>query len=335
MNEPNIVSYSELSTARQCALKHQLSYVERWTKEPEKDSALTKGTAWHAVLEAHYLTIKRHQELARNGFATPPGRLLGECSLRVETLLEEVDTDLADLVWWMYRGFIDQYGTDDQWKILAVEHAAQCRLPTALGRPSGFILKMKIDLIVADITRAKPQVWIVDHKSGKNLPKGKELDLDDQFGLYTWGLRSMGKKVFGQIHDAARTQRNQADHEEFLEDWDARNKLGKTKGKRPEPQTLDDRFLRTPMSRSDIELSTLAVEAYRAMRQRYREQREIEQQNAQYGGLTTRFESPRSTDPDTCKWKCNFLEPCLAARRGIELRQFLRDKGFEQNFERH
>jgi hypothetical protein len=331
-----IVSFSELTTARQCPLKHELAYVERWSKEPARDSPLTKGTLWHAALEIHYNVLMDRQ---REGSGTNWARdALGEAAIQVERFLEDADQDLADLIWWMYRGHVEMYGADDGWKILAVEHNAQCRLPLPSGRASQFALKIKIDLIVADITRRKAQIWIIDHKSGRNLPKRKDLDLDDQFGLYTWGLRSVGKKVFGQIHNAARTTRNLGDFPQNVELWEAKKAAGDKPGARPKTQTLEERFHRTPMSRTDIELDTIAREAYRTARNRYRDQAEVERERkkaVEQGRSTQAIEPERHTDPETCGWKCDFTEQCLAGRKGLEMRPFLHDVGFRQNFERH
>lgn len=330
-----IVSFSELGCARQCPMKHQLAYVERWSKEPPRDSPLTKGTLWHAVLEVHYNVIRRHQQ---EGRATPVSKILGECALAVEMFLEDADPELAELIWWMYQGHVELYGSDEGWKILAVEHNAECRLPLPSGRASQFGLKIKIDLIVADVTRSKAQIWIVDHKSGRNLPKRKDLDLDDQFGLYTWGLRSMGKKVFGQIHSAARTTRNLGDFPANVELWAAKKAAGDKPGAKPKTQTLEERFHRTPMARTDIELDTIAREAYRTARNRYRDQAEIERARklaANKGQSLQTIEPDRHTDPETCSWKCDFTEQCLAGRKGLAMRPFLHDVGFRQNFERH
>jgi hypothetical protein len=332
------VSFSELTTARQCPLKHELAYVERWSKEPARDSPLTKGTLWHAVLEIHYNTIREFQQ--SGGFTIGNGvtGTLGTAAGRVERFLEDVDEDLADLIWWMYQGHVELYGADEGWKILAVEHNAVCRLPTASGRASQFELKIKIDLIVADITRRKAQIWVVDHKSGKNLPGKKELDLDDQFGLYTWGLRSMGRKVFGQIHSAARTTRNLGDFPEKVDTWSLKKAAGEKAGAKPKTQTLEERFQRTLMAKTDIELDSIAREAYQTARSRYAEQADIERARkraANQGKSLQNIEPPRHTDTDTCRWKCDYTEQCLAGRKGIEMRPFLYDVGFRQNFERH
>jgi len=324
--EPRVVSFSEADTAKQCPLKHQLSYVERWTSDPEVDSPLAKGTAWHLAHEWHYRTIKQHQDRADElGEQVDERAVETDCRATVarviDTRIAPQSSELADLIDWMYQGHIHHYGIDPQWRVLAVEHAAQCRLPTSTGRPSGFVLKMKIDLIVAEGRGVRPPIWIVDAKSCRNLPKGKDHDFDDQFGLYTWGMRRLGKSVFGQIHSAARTERLVKE----AKAWRAENVP-------PEPyvpgevQPMDQRFKRSRMYRTDVELDTLAVEMWQVMRTRYDQQR---------AATRAGIDSPRHTNPDTCSWRCPYTEPCLAGRKGVDMRQYLRDKGFQQDFTRN
>jgi len=133
----------------------------------------------------------------------------------------------------------------------------------------------------------------VDHKSGADLPSERELDLDDQFGLYTWGLRKLGVAVFGSIYSAARTRQT------------------------IEPKTLEERFSRTRLYRTDQELETLAREAWATARAFYR---------YRVG------QEPRAPDSDRCRWRCPFTEPCLLGRKagpGAE-RRFLESGGWEQ-----
>lgn len=299
-----IVSYSELDTMRQCPLKHELAYVHRYTKKQPPDSALSKGTMWHAVLEAHYRTI----QAAQREDVADTAKLLKDCRLAAEQVLDNADPDLADLGWWMYDGFTSLYGTDEDWRILAVEHNATCRLLTPRGTRSGFYLKMKIDVVIKE--RRTGNIKVVDHKSGKDLPSKKSLDLDDQFGLYTWGLRQMGKKVFGQVYDAARTTRLKADVQV------------------PGTTPLDERYRRIPLYRTDKELTQVALEAYLSASARYRQQAEVNKLG---------IESPRHTNPQTCSWRCDFEEACLFGRKaGVgRTHQFLRDQGFVQDFTRH
>lgn len=303
MAQTRVISFSELSTARQCALKHELAYVDRWFKPQPPDSALFKGTWWHRVLEVHYNELLRQQRAKEK-------RNLALARACVEELLESqchVDA-IRDLVWWMYTGYIAFYGNDPDWKILAVEHSAQIRLPALSGNPSRFILKIKIDLIVRDISTRTRNILVVDHKSGKDLPKKKELELDDQFGLYTWGMHMLGKRVFGQTYNAARTLRLKADVDE------------------PGSTPLDERFQRVLLYRTPVELQEVATEAYLAARSRYREQMEMKKAGRR---------SPRSTEPQTCSWKCDFKEACLAGRKGMDIARFLRHSGFTQDYTRH
>jgi len=315
------VSFSELDTAKQCPLKHQLAYVERWTRQQAPDSALAKGTAWHSVMEAHYKVIQRAQR-ALTGNPIGPGRgrwseeaVRDACLRTVSHVISGMDESLAGLIWWMYQGYIDCYGLDPEWEILAVEHHAECVLPTLRGNNSTFTLKMKIDLVVRN--RRNKQVYVVDHKSGKDLPGNKAMELDDQFGLYTWGMRQIGRKVFGQIHNAARTYRLQADVKE------------------PGTTPLDERFRRTPMIRSDKELDIVAREAYQTAKARYSQQAEVDRAARTADKGWQQITSPRHTDPERCAWRCDFKDACIAGRKGINVQGYLRDQGMEQNFERH
>lgn len=325
-----VVSFSELQTARTCPLKHQLTYIERWTSEKDPMSALSKGTAWHRVMEVHYSSLQSKRRVVWAPSVTWADReraLLNYCRVEVDRVVQSeilpVSADLADLVWWMYLGYVEQWGADSDWRVLAVEHSAQCRLPTPSGRPSKFVLKMKIDLIVEVVRpNGNRQVLIVDHKSGKDLPKGVELDLDDQFGLYTWGLQKMGKPVFGQVHNAARTLRLKSEERYWQDNYPVEEyQPGET-------QPLEDRFLRTPMYRTNVELERIAVEAYQVIQGRY-----AEQQRATRAGT----DAPRHPDPKDCRWMCDFVEPCLMGRKtdGDQMREYLRAKGMRQDFDRH
>lgn len=324
MSNLRVISYSELA-ATHCPLKHQLSYIERWSKPPEPMTPLGKGTAWHIVMEEHYRELRRQQQRALElNENLDQIKALNACKAaagrQISTTVYNTSPDLADLIHWMYEGYTAQWGADSRWRVLAVEHAAQCRLPTPSGRPSNFVLKLKIDVIVEDLiggTRNNRQIWVVDHKSCRNLPKDKELELDDQFGLYTWALRKMGKKVFGQLHNAARTERLVGEAKAWSEATDY------TPG---DVQALDTRFKRTPMYRTDVELSTVAIEAYLTAKNRYDQQRQVEKMGV---------DSPRRTDPNSCRFICDYTDPCLAGRKGVDLRGFLQDKGFMQDFTRH
>jgi hypothetical protein len=317
--EPIVVSWSEIDSARQCPLKHFLQYKERW-REPTMGPALAKGILFHEVQEAHYRFVRNWQgqpdaekvtddqirkAIEAGGLddwanSHPVGR---DHMKAIWPLLHQADgsqDDFQSLISWMFEGYLLQYGFDQQWKILAVEHGAEYPLFDN-GEPTRFRIKVKIDLLANQMFRGIPRLVMIDHKSGKDLPGKKELAFADQFGLYEWCLRQVGRPPFMSIWNAVRTQRNKDDS------------LDK--------QPLDTRMGRTTMNRESIELENIAQEATETVKMMYE----------YYGDRRP----PRTPDSDTCKWKCGFSEPCLASRKGIDLRQFLVTSGFQQDFTRH
>lgn len=282
---PRVVSYSEISSGRACPHQHELAYKDRWVP-PREGPALVRGTAWHAIMEYHYQAQK-------------VGAKRGDIRASLAPLFfydeDGTQSDEQSLLEWMYDGYVQQWAAEDgEFKIVAVEHEAEVPLPTSKGTMSQFRLKMKIDLVVRD---RRGKLWVVDHKTCQNLPSNRELELDDQFGLYTWGMRQLGHQVFGCIYNAART---------------TRNKIKK--------QPLDERFSRTLMARNDDELDTLAIEAWRSARAVY----------AWQPGT-----APRHPDSEKCRFRCSFTEPCLASRRGMDEVRFLHDTGYVQDPTRH
>lgn len=290
--EPITISWSEIDTFRQCPHKHDLTYKQRWTG-PTTSPSLKKGSLWHKVLEGHYRSLMER-----------PGDLVSAQREAEKWLIEwesefggqDKDVDIADLVWWMYQGYVDKYGADENWEIRGVEQKLEVPLLTKSGQKSRFTLKMQIDLIVR-VRSMKNRLFIVDHKSGAELPKKKNLDMADQFAFYLWGMRQLGYEAFGAMWNGARTKR-----------------LVRS-------MTLDERFDRPLLARTDQELSTIAAEAYATARSMYR----------------SGVKPERHPDADTCDWKCSFTDACLLGRKtddGRE-RQFLLDIGYIQDDTRH
>lgn len=225
------VTYSELDAYRQCPLKHKWSYKDRWVKPPQVGSPLSRGSLWHLVMECHYTWLQRF----RTNKSIDPAFLADW--INTHLLYDEAGNQNEDqeLVEWMYDGYLDCYGVDPDWEILQIEQANRVALPVPDdGTP--FQLKFKIDLLIKDKTSG--QLWLVDHKSAKDFTRQVEIDVDDQFGLYTWALRKLGYPVVGTIRSDARTQRNKS------------------------PMTLENRFRRVSTYRTDQELENIARDAY-------------------------------------------------------------------------
>lgn len=311
-----VVSPSEIDTMRQCGLKHQLFYGERWTKEAPDTDPRSVGTVWHRIMERHYKAIKFHQDLARkeHGRWSKFDRIAARemALLGANDVLDSVsDDDIRDTLDWMYRGHLEYYGLDDRWEIVATEFSAEVELPGPPGfdTPFRFRLKIRIDLIVREAGR----VWIIDFKSCKNLPNNLDLQFDDQFGLYHWGMGALGYNVFGTVHAAARKTRL----------------VGDATGKKITP--FEERFRRSPMSRGKQELDTIAIEAWQQADEKYAGLQKI---------LTMRrmgldLDVQRSPNPNTCGWRCDVTEACIASRKGTDLRDYIYRMGFRKDRSRH
>lgn len=311
-----IVSYSELDTYRQCPLKHMLSYKERWKKPPKLGSPLARGSLWHLVMEVHYGTIMEHyQGIKRMVPKNKVQEVLDLAKSRVLTYLADEVTGLQDadqvLIQWMYEGYVEKWGIDEEWEILAIEYSFIVPLPDADGNDSAYALKGKIDILARN--RNTGLVWIWDHKSGKDLPTQMALEIDDQFGGYTWAMSKLGYTVGGSLHNGARTQQNQGDlaTDEEL----AKNKSLKR-------QTLDQRMKRSFLNRSQEECDNLAYDAYAASMNAY---------------PPPERQLPLYSSPDIrqCGWKCDFKEVHLIARGGRDIHRVLLEFGFVQDFTRH
>ena len=305
MVEPIVVSYSELDTYRQCPLKHHILYGQRWTKPAKPGSALEKGSLYHTVMELHYRLIKAYQD-THNGKNPKEGSqeeadLLEACQIECHKLVWDDQagqyiSDVAELIWWMYEGHVANYGTMNEWKIMAVEHQIITPLRDERGRRSRYHLKAKLDLVIK--MRHLGGLWVVDHKSGGNLPTDMELDIDDQFGLYTWAMREVGKPVTGSLHAANRTQRNKS------------------------PMTFDQRMKLTYLNRDEVELRNIALDAYKVAWNAHPPK----------NGGPKGYSSP---DPRQCGWKCDLKEPHLLMRRGRNMAEVLREYGFKIDRTRH
>lgn len=304
VTSPIIVSYSELDTFRQCPLKHHLFYKMRWTKPVKEGSALDKGSLYHKVMEILAKEIKAYGDdnrgkTPREG-STARAALISRFWEKANPLLYDLrngeQTDTQALIEWMVKGFLEKWGLMDEWKILGIEHHIQVPLRNQHGARSRYLLKAKLDLVVMD--RSTGMRWVVDHKSGQNLPTQMDLEIDDQFGLYTWLTREIDRPVVGSLHFANRTQRNKS----FM--------------------PLDTRMARTYLNRDETELSNIALDAYWTARAAYPPK----------SGEPARYSSP---DPRQCGWKCDAKEPHLLMRRGRNMAEVMREYGFTINRERH
>lgn len=293
-------------------MKHHLSYQRRWTKPPPAGGALFKGTTWHNALEAHYKVLQASEYNGRRRTAAQVKRALVACRRAASAWFRGdpetgQQTDVQVLIEWMYDGYIAKWGINENWKILGTEHQIKTPLPDAEGNPSRYVLKAKLDLVILNLELGT--LWVVDHKSGADLPTDQDLNFDDQFGLYVWAMRQMGRPVQGALHSAARTTRNKGD-------WPGQNH-GNAK-----QQTLDQRFKHSLITRGEQELTNIALDSYNAAVAAYPPE----------GMVRSIYSSP---DPRKCGWMCDMQTAHLLMRSGRNPDQVMREQGYVVDFTRH
>jgi hypothetical protein len=290
-----VITYSEMDTFRQCPLKHRLAYRDRWAREALDGSPLKVGGLWHNVMEAHYRVLARWSAASRE---RQRAMILDACREAVWPVLHNPENGLQTedqaLCTWIYDGHVAMWGVDPDWEILAVERAG--RIPMD-GAP--FMFQFKVDCLVYE--RSTRQILLIDHKSALNFSRKNEIDIDDQFGLYTWALRSVGVDVWGSVRSDARKQRNKGDIDGS------------------KPMTLESRFQRIRSWRSDVELQNLFLDLY-------------ENATAAWGVPAVYRSSP---SPTMCTWRCDFFSAHLLNRKGLPWDAILEPAGFVQKEAKH
>lgn len=297
-----VIRHSRLRDFRRCPLKEKMKWQDGW-HSPKVSEASALGSAWHEVMAAHYNEIRCQQKQlgydhwvksVNNDYVpqTAPDYLLDDVQASV---LDALDSDKADTLQWMYQGYVDLYGLDPDWEILVVEREFEAQLLGPSGKPSGFWLQWHTDLMVRDHSMGG-KVLVIDNKSTAAPVGQNDIDLDDQYGLYVWGARTLGYNVIAPVANQAKTKQLKR------------------------PMTLDERFVRTFSYRTHIEQNNIMADALATMK-------------AMTSAANRRL--PYSNpDPRICGWSCEFLDAHLAARkdpRGYDvLNSLLPARGFTQ-----
>lgn len=290
-SEPVVVRHSEIADFRHCPLKHRLAWVEGWwSPAREAGGARDLGTVWHAAMKVRYSLIKDGQT---------DEDLIEEA---VADEIEEANPEMRETLWWMYEGYVEKYGLDPDLEILSVEETLRVPLYDEDERP----LVIEVDGVrrpvlyswTTDVlarSRIYRGLMVMDHKSTSQ-PLGKmDIDLSDQFGLYTVAWRRLGENIRGQLVNQVKTKQLKR------------------------PMTLDERFDRVPSIRTKVELRNIELDAVDTI----------------YAMLSPRNRRRAYSNPDprSCGWKCDFKEPHLRMRRNTDPRKvptILRSFGLEQ-----
>lgn len=309
MTKTLVVRFSELATLADCMLKYKLAYAEALvgTSRPR----LVLGSAYHALMEGHYKAFRdddanrRPRSLARaraGAGAQLNSWIRDNRGPDGQGDSQHVGDAMLDTLRWMYTGYIERYGTDDEWDSFPViEERRTVPLVSHLG--VRVQLAVTADLVVHH--RVFDRFLLVDTKTLSNRDAGKaafakENWLDLQRLLYSASFTLRGPKrgripIFGAFHNTVRTDQLKRE------------------------MVPDERFGRAPVYFNETELESAWVEAQNLAR-------DAVEIRLGRGRAKRMYSSP---NPLECGWKCQFKEVHLTARAtGRDPAQVALDYGF-------
>lgn len=195
-----LLTSSRMRCFRDCARKHQLSYVEGW--RPVRDTEpLRFGTLIHRGLEAYWRAVQEFQQdstIVSIDFLAPALlALAGEADPFDRVKAEE-----------MLRAYVTRWVDDFMsYEVLAVEARFECPLlnPETMHPSKTWKMAGKVDVIVR--RREDGRVLVIEHKSAKEDASGDDaaywvkLAIDPQCSIYIMGAESLGYPADEVLYD--------------------------------------------------------------------------------------------------------------------------------------
>lgn len=173
---------SERSTWKTCRWRWWHAYVLR-LKPATEAPALRFGSLIHEALAVYY---KKGAKRGTHPAITFAKLYAAELKEREAMGFREEDEwiDAATMGEAMLNGYVDRYGADDRWSVLAVEHPFQVPVMHPRTGKVWFHYTGVVDLCVRD--RSNGFTGLVDHKTTSSDPTAflEQLGLDEQVGAY-------------------------------------------------------------------------------------------------------------------------------------------------------
>lgn len=300
------ISYSEISDWEQCHRKHHFGYKDNLKPNVMNLDVMAFGRMVHAGLQGFYdwkgLFIGSlpysAEEAGRWAAQAWWDRWIETWKNDLDPVSEELAVgwrNLAYLVLDRYFAYAFAQGDIGGWDIVTVEKSLRWRIPH-----TPLFLTGTLDLLV----RYEGKLWIVDHKTVKQLIDPKELDYNSQFLHYAYLVwRIYGELPAGAIYNQI--------VKGVPEKPDAEMKL-------PD-KTHMPRRERPFFAREIVYFSREELESYgEAVKRRASEIRAAHR--------TSALPDPR-LDPQKCLWRCSFKTLCDAARKKGDV-DYIKDRYF-------
>lgn len=180
-----IITNSMISTFKRCPRKALYKYHDR-LKPKTVSKPLKRGTWIHSLLETHYKGGDWHHTHTA-------------LSAQFDKLFEEEQEHLGDLpneINNLMKSYFWHYRDDADWKVVETEFTFETPLP------DGTLYRCRVDNLV----ETPYGLYLVDHKSHKQLPDEQFRLSDTQSALYIWCARKNKVPVDGFIWNYIKTE---------------------------------------------------------------------------------------------------------------------------------
>lgn len=314
------VGYSMVKSFRRCPKQYDFKY-NRNLQRKRPIAPLIRGTILHEMLNARALRAMKQK-------AQMPMQILGQYEQKYGQLFreerEEYGENFVNDIGRVWMNYERKY-VDDGWKFLASEEEIKTELD------EGLIYRGHLDKRISWNGR----LWIVDHKSHKNIPDEEQRFNNYQILLYLWAYNreaAKAERCDGLIWDYLRTkpptipqplvkgglsvaQNQDTDWDTYVTELrrlklDPKPYQGFLDGLKKRSSTRF--FLRVPLPEPSKEMTNSVVRDFRTTALQMRDAKDF----------------PRYMDR-TCSWQCEYYRLCAAQLRGLD-HKFIEKTDFEE-----
>jgi hypothetical protein len=305
MSDAPILRTSERRTFKRCPQAWEWAW--RWGLKGKGRPAdpLWFGTGIHECLAQWYKGpgLKRGPHPAQTWKKWYGSEINSIRTATSEDWQEDVWVDARDLGTAMLEGYVDEYGRDETWHVIAPEQTFQIEIPYRTKAGVLVLYCGTFDLVYRDLRT--DEIWLGEHKTAKAISLG-HLPLDDQAGSY-WavasrvlqheGVLGKGDSIAGIMYNFLRKgfpdERPRNAEGQYL------NKDGSVSKNQAAPL-----FVREPVERTRKERAT----------QLRRIQNEAYWMRAAKKAPDQIYKNPTRD----CQWDCSFFDMCQLHEKGGE-----------------
>lgn len=303
MTGPPLIRMSERKDFKRCPQRWYWAWRMGLNTKGRAADALWFGTGVHIALAEWYCGpgLKRGPHPAETWLSWSKEEMTKIRTAISDNWEEDVWVEARELGEFMLDGYVEEYGRDDSWHVIAPEQTFQIDIP--FRNKDGIMATHAgtFDLVYRDLI--DDSIWLGEHKTAKQVTLG-HLPLDDQAGTY-WavagktlghqGVLRKGDTIEGIMYNFLR--KGMPDERPVNEKGQSLNKDGSVSKIQPKPL-----FHREPV--------------YRTRSERAAQLRRIQDEATWMAAARKAPDRIYKTPTRDCEWDCKFFEMCQLHEKG-------------------